>query len=205
MVWNWSRSWRLRRMPTRTAPRICEQQLRRNMQRFRGGLVFQAHTSRLLCHSTQGSRAIKTKEGSEDLRSVRCPIEQWRIPGARHCQSSESLGTWSLPVFDRTSHAPKILRAVIDYRASKRHQFQKFKGCLRLCLSLTFGCQVMTACASFYMTFLEPFSKFQITNLNRLNRAKSNWTSWNQANWLQKPIQLDVSTKPIRQQTPNPL
>ena len=35
--------------------------LRRNVKRFRGGLVFQAH--RLLHHSTLGSRVIKTKEG----------------------------------------------------------------------------------------------------------------------------------------------
>ena len=34
-----------------------EQQLHRNVQRFRGGLVFKAH--RLLCHSTLGLRAIK--------------------------------------------------------------------------------------------------------------------------------------------------
>ena len=36
------------------------QLLRRNVKRFRGGLVFKAH--RLLCHSTLGLRVIKKKK-----------------------------------------------------------------------------------------------------------------------------------------------
>jgi len=39
---------------------IQEQLLYRNVQRFRGGLVFKAH--RLLYHSTLGSRVIKKKK-----------------------------------------------------------------------------------------------------------------------------------------------
>jgi hypothetical protein len=37
-----------------------EQLLRRNVKRFRGGLVFEAN--RLVCHSTLGRRAIKKKK-----------------------------------------------------------------------------------------------------------------------------------------------
>jgi len=37
-----------------------EKQIHRNVQRFRGGLVFKAH--RLVCHSTLGLRVIRKKK-----------------------------------------------------------------------------------------------------------------------------------------------
>jgi len=40
--------------------RYCEQLLRRNVKRLRGGLVFKAH--RLLYHSTLGLRVIQKKK-----------------------------------------------------------------------------------------------------------------------------------------------
>ena len=42
---------------------LDEQLLRRNVERFRGGLVFKAHG--LLYHSTLGLRVIKKKRSSE--------------------------------------------------------------------------------------------------------------------------------------------
>jgi len=41
---------------------VLVQPLRRNVKRFRGGLVLKAH--RLLCHSTLGSRVIEKKKKS---------------------------------------------------------------------------------------------------------------------------------------------
>ena len=41
----------------------------RNVQRFRGGLVFKAHT--LVYHSTQGVRVIKTKKTAAVLVSMK--------------------------------------------------------------------------------------------------------------------------------------
>jgi len=46
--------------PGHTKPSIQEQLLRRNVKRFRGGLVFKAH--RLLYLSTLGLRVIKKKK-----------------------------------------------------------------------------------------------------------------------------------------------
>jgi len=45
----------------------AEQLLHRNVQRFRGGLVFKAH--RLLCHSALGLRVIKKKKKKKTARS----------------------------------------------------------------------------------------------------------------------------------------
>ena len=53
---------------------VQEQLLRRNVKRFRGGLVFQGHS--LLYHSTLGLRVIKERR----MRSVR-PEPLWNVQG----------------------------------------------------------------------------------------------------------------------------
>jgi len=47
-----------------------EQPLRRNVKRFRGGLVFKAH--RLVYHSTLGSRVIKKKKKTKKTEWRTC-------------------------------------------------------------------------------------------------------------------------------------
>ena len=65
-----NRQFRARREMTRSGVRVSGKEgLRRNVKRFRGGLVFQTH--RLLYHSTLGLRVIrkKKKKGKEGLQA----------------------------------------------------------------------------------------------------------------------------------------
>jgi len=54
------------------AQQYCEQLLHRNVQRFRGVVVFKAH--RLLYHSTLGLRVIKKKKYGGQTFCVRWPL-----------------------------------------------------------------------------------------------------------------------------------
>ena len=95
--------------------RSLEQLLYKNMQRFRGGLVFKAH--RRLYHSTLGLRVIKKKKHGRQLefqRSDKCPMRPGSLPSkvdgteprparvnlgiAR--QSTVRCGRWSCCKFD---------------------------------------------------------------------------------------------------------
>ena len=53
---------------TADGSRLNRQLLYRNVQRFRGGLVFKAH--RLLYHSSLGSRVMKKKKRARKLQSA---------------------------------------------------------------------------------------------------------------------------------------
>ena len=83
---------------------IQEQPLSRNFERFRGGLVFEAH--RLVYHSTPGSRVTKTKK-----IQCQCAPCWYQIINCWHC--------FVLLVADRCRHHSSFW-----FRAQDRHQHQ---------------------------------------------------------------------------------
>ena len=83
---------------------ILEQLLRRNVRRFRGGLVFEAH--RLLYHSTLGWRVIKKKKKKKKLLGSRAN-ESALFRGLRVSTPKHGLGFRDVGCMDHTHNTLK--------------------------------------------------------------------------------------------------